>query len=282
MTVFVYDKTFEGLLTAVFDAYSRRSFPDLLLAEGEPFPLFYDEAVTICTDDAKVDRVWKGLQKRLSAMALSVITVTWLSELPETDMLLFRYIRKAIDAPRTIELNFGDPDVLEVSKVWKKVTNERLRVIQFLRFQKTADGTFFAAVKPVYNVLPLTLPHLKDRFADATLDHQWIHVDPERAKVESPFHSTIAHGYLTLSLLPHLWNQIIEVNNLKMMINYGMDKMKFGQPVLTGQSIRLIAKLQTLTNLRGVAKAEIKFAIEIKDQPKKALEGVAIFLYYFN
>ncbi len=122
--------------------------------------------MTICTDDAKVDRVWKGLQKRLSAMALSVITVTWLSELPETDMLLFRYIRKAIDAPRTIELNFGDPDVLEVSKVWKKVTNERLRVIQFLRFQKAADGTFFAAVKPVYNVLPLTLPHLKDRFAD--------------------------------------------------------------------------------------------------------------------
>ena len=121
-----------------------------------------------------------------------------------------------------------------------------------------------------------------DLFADATLDHQWIHVDPERAKVESPFHSTIAHGYLTLSLLPHLWGQIIEVNNLKMMINYGMDKMKFGQPVLTGQSIRLVAKLQSLTNLRGVAKAEIKFAIEIKDQPKKALEGVAIFLYYFN
>ena len=166
MTVFVYDKTFEGLLTAVFDAYSRRSFPDLLLAEGEPFPLFYDEAVTICTDDAKADRVWKRLQKKLSATALSVITVTWLSELPEVDVLLFRYIRKAIDAPRTIELNFGDPDVLEVSKIWKKVTNERLRVIQFLRFQKAADGTFFAAVKPIYNVLPLTLPHLKDRFAD--------------------------------------------------------------------------------------------------------------------
>ena len=65
-------------------------------------------------------------------------------------------------------------------------------------------------------------------FADATLDHQWIHVDTERAKVESPFKSTIVHGYLTLSLLPHLWDQIIEVNNLKMMINYGMDKMKFG------------------------------------------------------
>jgi hypothetical protein len=61
-----------------------------------------------------------------------------------------------------------------------------------------------------------------------------------------------------------------------------MDKMKFGQAVLTGQSIRLVTSLQSLSNLRGVAKAEIKFSIEIKDQPKKALEGVAIFLYYFN
>ena len=119
-------------------------------------------------------------------------------------------------------------------------------------------------------------------FADATLDHQWIHVDTERAKVESPFKSTIVHGYLTLSLLPHLWNQIIEVNNLKMMINYGMDKMKFGQPVLSGQRIRLVANLQSLQNLRGVAKAEIKFSIQIEGEKKKALEGVAIFLYYFQ
>ena len=66
-------------------------------------------------------------------------------------------------------------------------------------------------------------------FADATLDHQWIHVDTERAKTESHFKTTIAHGYLTLSMLPHLWNQIIEVNNLKMMVNYGMEQMKFGQ-----------------------------------------------------
>ena len=119
-------------------------------------------------------------------------------------------------------------------------------------------------------------------FADATLDHQWIHVDTERAKVESPFKSTIVHGYLTLSLLPHLWDQIIEVNNLKMMINYGMDKMKFGQPVLSGQRIRLVANLQSLQNLRGVAKAEIKVSIEIEGEKKKALEGVAIFLYYFQ
>ena len=122
-----------------------------------------------------------------------------------------------------------------------------------------------------------------NQFADATLDHQWIHVDVERAEKESPYKSTIVHGYLTLSLLPYLWNQIIEVNNLKMMVNYGMDKMRFGQAVLSGQSVRLVAELHSLVNLRGVAKAEIKFSIEIKDQKKKALEGIATFLlYYFN
>ena len=119
-------------------------------------------------------------------------------------------------------------------------------------------------------------------FADATLDHQWTHVNPEKAAVESPFKTTIAHGYLTLSMLPYLWNQIIEVNNLKMMVNYGMDKMKFGQAVKSGESVRLVADLHSIANLRGTIKVEIKFAIEIKDQKKKALEGIATFLYYFE
>ena len=119
-------------------------------------------------------------------------------------------------------------------------------------------------------------------FADATLDHQWIHVDTEKAKEESPYKTTIAHGYLTLSMLPYLWNQIIKVNNLKMMVNYGMDKMKFGQAVKSGESIRLVTDLQSIANLRGVTKAEIKFRIEIKKSGKKALEGVATFLYYFE
>lgn len=121
-----------------------------------------------------------------------------------------------------------------------------------------------------------------NQFADATLDHQWIHVDVERAKVESPFKSTIVHGYLTVSLLPYFWGQIIEVHNLKMMVNYGMDRMKFGQAVLSGQRLRMVADLYSIANLRGTVKAEIKFAIEIEGERKKALEGIATFLYYFN
>ena len=176
MIIFVYDKTFEGLLTAVFDAYSRRTFPDLLVTEGEPFPLFYDEAIRIYTDDRKAERVWKGLEKKISKSSLSGLTVTWLSELPEVDLLLFRYIRKAIDAPATIEFNLGDPDILETAKIWKKVNNERLRVMQFFRFQKAADGTYFAAIAPIYNVLPLVLPYAQDRFAD----QQWLIYDLKR------------------------------------------------------------------------------------------------------
>ena len=119
-------------------------------------------------------------------------------------------------------------------------------------------------------------------FADATLDHQWIHVDTERAAKESPYKSTIAHGYLTLSVLPYLWDQIVEVNNIKMLVNYGMDKMRFGQPVITGSRVRLATTLHSIQNLRGICKAEIKFKIEIEGQRKPALEGIASFLYYFN
>lgn len=103
-----------------------------------------------------------------------------------------------------------------------------------------------------------------NQFADATLDHQWIHVDVERAKAESPYKSTIVHGYLTLSLLPYFWNQIIKVNNLKMLVNYGMDKMRFGQAVPVGSRLRMVTKLHEIANLRGICKASIAFKIESK------------------
>ncbi|MCH5328590.1 MAG: MaoC family dehydratase [Coprobacter sp.] len=120
-----------------------------------------------------------------------------------------------------------------------------------------------------------------NQFADATLDHQWIHVDTEKAKIESPFHSTIAHGYLNLSILPYLWEQIVQVNNVKMMVNYGIEKLKFNQPVLVDSEVRIRARLESLINLRGIAKAEIKVTLEIKDCKKSALDATVIFLYHF-
>ena len=176
MILFIYDHTFEGLLTCIFDAYFRKSFPDSLLMEGEPLPLFYDEAIHIATDEEKAGRVWRGLQKKISKHALFCLTCCWLSELPKVDEMLFRYIRKAINSPHSIETNFADPDVLELAKIYKRVDGERVHLMQFVRFQKAADGTFFAAVKPQFNALPLAVDHFKDRFAD----QRWLIYDVKR------------------------------------------------------------------------------------------------------
>ena len=107
---------------------------------------------------------------------------------------------------------------------------------------------------------------------------EWLLVDQDRINLFAD--ATL--DYLTLSLLPYMWDQIIEVNNIKMLVNYGMDKMRFGQPVITGSKVRLVTKLHNIQNLRGICKAEIDFRIEIEGQRKPALEGIASFLYYFK
>ena len=120
-----------------------------------------------------------------------------------------------------------------------------------------------------------------NKFADATLDHQWIHTDPERAESESQFKTTIAHGYLTLSILPYLWEQIIEVNNIKMQVNYGIEKFKFGEAVRVNDEVRLKVTVSSIKDLRGICKAEMKATLEIKDRKKPAYTGNIIFLYHF-
>jgi acyl dehydratase len=121
-----------------------------------------------------------------------------------------------------------------------------------------------------------------NNFADATIDHQWIHVDTERAKTESPFKTTIAHGYLTLSLVPFFWKQIADVQNLKMEVNYGIEQLKFGQAVPVDSEVRCRVSLKSIINLRGTTKATLFIQLEIKDQPKLAFSGDALFLYHFK
>ena len=121
-----------------------------------------------------------------------------------------------------------------------------------------------------------------NQFADATLDHQWIHVDAARAETESPFGSTIAHGYLTVSLLPYLWSQIASIENLKMQVNYEIESLRFGQAVTVNSDVRLRATLLSVKNLRGIAKARLEVTLEIKDSKKPAYTGIITFLYHFN
>jgi len=176
MTIFYYDKTYDGLLSAVFDAFSMKTFPERLLQYGENPHLFADTTHTVVSNEEHAGRVWKGLQQKLQKKACNMLTHVWLSELKGSDELLFRYICKLFATEEKFQFNFGDDDVLEVQKIARKVAHEAHYLVQFVRFQKAADNIFFAPVRPQYNALPLAIRHFTDRFAD----QQWVIYDLKR------------------------------------------------------------------------------------------------------
>lgn len=118
-----------------------------------------------------------------------------------------------------------------------------------------------------------------DRFAEATGDHQWIHVDPERAK-DGPFGATIAHGFLTLSLLPPLLNSLYRVDGVAMAVNYGLDKVRFMAPVRVDSKIRATANVLTVTPLEGAVQAVLETTFEIEGSEKPAAVVQSIVRYF--
>ena len=178
MTVYVFDHTLDGLLTAVFDSFFLHQQPEFLLAEGEQLPLFADEPHRVVTDSEKAERVWKGLEKHLSKDGLRMITVSWLSEERALNQPLFNFICKVFrrEPFDSYERNASDPDVLEVRNTCRRVLHEQLRMKQFIRFQKAKDGTYLAVVSPDHNVLPLIIDHFQDRFND----QPWLIYDAKR------------------------------------------------------------------------------------------------------
>ena len=115
-------------------------------------------------------------------------------------------------------------------------------------------------------------------FADATGDHQWIHVDPERAK-EGPFGACIAHGYLTLSLVNMFLPQIVEVQGIRMGVNYGTDKVRFPAPVPVGSKVRAGGELVKVEEVKGGIQTTIRVSVEIegKDRPACVVDTISRF-----
>ena len=175
MTVYVFDGTMDGLLTAVFDAFLLKEQPEQLLAEGDVLPLFCDHTHHVTTDEEKAQRVWAGLEKKLPCEALRLISVSWLSELRELNTPLFLYICKVF-RQGDISRNFADADVLAVTNIARRVLHEQLRMKQFIRFQKAKDGTYLGVVSPDHNVLPTIIAHFQDRFND----QPWLIYDAKR------------------------------------------------------------------------------------------------------
>jgi acyl dehydratase len=118
-----------------------------------------------------------------------------------------------------------------------------------------------------------------DLFADATEDHQWIHVDPERAKA-GPFGGPIAHGYLTLSLLPHLLGSSFQVTGIRMGVNYGLNRLRFPSPVPVGSSVRATFTLNDVKSVEGGVQVLVGFDVRVEGSPKPAAVGEAVYNYY--
>ena len=176
MTVYLFDNTLDGLLTAVFDSFFLKQQDVTLLAKGEQLPLFADKPHQVVTDAEKVSRVWKGLEKQLSREALHMITISWLSEERVLNQPMFNMICKVFRQQRDISHNASDDDVLAVRNTCRRVLHEALRMKQFIRFQKAKDGTYLAVVSPDQNVLPLITDHFSDRFND----QPWLIYDAKR------------------------------------------------------------------------------------------------------
>ena len=117
-------------------------------------------------------------------------------------------------------------------------------------------------------------------FAEATGDHQWIHVDPERAERESPFGGPIAHGYLTLSLLPALLPEIMEIEGFRMGVNYGTEKVRFPSPVPVGSRVRAGATLASATPFDGGIQMNMDVTVEVEGASKPSMVATVVFRRY--
>ncbi|HEY7938773.1 MAG TPA: MaoC family dehydratase [Acidimicrobiales bacterium] len=119
-----------------------------------------------------------------------------------------------------------------------------------------------------------------NQFAEATGDHQWIHVDVERAKKESPFGGPIAHGYLTLSLAPSLLPQVVQVTGFPMAVNYGAGKVRFPSPVPVGSNLRIGAVLDSVDDVTGGVQVQMTLTFEVEGAAKPSCVAEVLFRYF--
>lgn len=151
-----------------------------------------------------------------------------------------------------------------------------LRVIKGLDELKTLIGQSLGTS----DWLPITQEQVQ-QFADSTRDHQWLHVDPERAQRESPYGQTIAHGFLTLSLCPALAQDTFQIEGIKMGVNYGLNRVRFPNAVRVGSRVRLTSQLIDLKECQEGATVTYKQTIEVEGEDKPACVAEMMARLYF-
>lgn len=176
MFTYTYDGTFEGLLTAVFDIYERKTTPVEIVKYDKAQPALFSQTIEVITDEVKAARVWKGLLNKISEAARTNLYKVYLSEQPTCEMLIYQYIALVFASKVNIEDNFAADCVREVAQVNKQIFREKHRMEAFIRFQKTADDLYYATIEPDFNVIPLLIDHFEKRYAD----QRWLIYDVKR------------------------------------------------------------------------------------------------------
>ena len=175
-TIFLYDGTFEGLLTVVFESFYRKLVPLRITPEEEFQESLFDSPEYIATDPAKANRVYAGIKSKADAKTAHLLYRCFLSETADVEKLIFDFTKQLFSASENPLANYADPTVRRLHELNNMMGREIHRMHAFVRFQRTADDLYFAIVEPDFNVLPLIGDHFEDRYAD----QRWIIYDGKR------------------------------------------------------------------------------------------------------
>ncbi len=176
MITYVFDGSYLGYLTCVFEAFDRKDKEVEIVSEKLFQEKMFSDFLRVSTEKEKASRVQKGLEKQLGREKSNDFYKNFLSEDPKSLQCGFQIIKQVFTSGPEVLQNYGDMDVLYFAQTLRKVSRERHRMTAFVRFSKAADGLFFAIVEPDFNVLPLIIPFFKNRYAD----QRWLIYDEKR------------------------------------------------------------------------------------------------------
>lgn len=176
MVQYSYDGSFAGMLTTIFEIYERKSKELSIVKTGMMEALVFSENIEIVSDEAKAERVWKGLKDRVSEKMLTAIYWSFLSELKGIENIIYNLVKYIFSTKENVESNFGNEFVLLITQTARKVGREKHRFEAFVRFELIGTDFFYSPIDPDYNVLPIIVPHFKSRYPA----QDWIIYDTKR------------------------------------------------------------------------------------------------------
>lgn len=193
-TTLVYDGSFDGFLSSIFEIYEQRITNPIIIKKSEFQNQLFGEQLNIISNSNHAKRVWDGIKKLLKPNGSKLLYYSFLSESYGLENTLFKVIKYAFETQKNVISDFGNTHVLSLSKTAKKVSREKHRMEAFVRFQQTKDGIYFANILPDFNVLPLINSHFTKRYAD----QKWIIYDLKRKY--GLFYNLVKTEVITLDL----------------------------------------------------------------------------------